>query len=310
MISLALPRFGDAAADLVLGDPRPLARLGLRLLESGTLDARDFKPGMSVSDWLSDALNSKFTSSFEDLLVDCDVFLECGSEATGIVSFHATGSTCVNATRLYAELESLCTGAGKGLLEALGALSGPMPILAPEKAFEVMEFLGCEREGWLPQGYERLQGLTRTELEALARGERALIQPLFPEIATASLDLLRQILEAMKAVEFLLEAWEWTPHFHPHDGGSWVPGYVVGVDGLNGDLSWHAAQELTAYAYDSSGVETAWWMEFDVNDDAAGIADLEGFLTWMPHVCAATEALLGLLGPLEGQELEESEEEA
>ncbi len=308
MISLALPRFGDAAPPLVLGDPRPLARLGLRLLESGTLDARDFKPGVSVSEWLSDALDARVTSSFEDLLVDCDVFLECRKEATGVLGFHAMGSTCVNASRLYAELESLCPGAGKGLLEAVGALSGPMPILAPTKAFEVMEFLGGEHEGWLPQGYEKLRALTRTELEMLARGDRPLIQPLFPEVATVCLELLGQILEAIKTVESLLEVWGWTPHDHPHDGGSWVPAYVVGVNGPHGDLSWHAARELTQYAYDCSGVETAWWTEFDVNENTS-IVDIEAFLTWMPRVCAATESLLGLLGPLEDHEPEPEEEE-
>jgi hypothetical protein len=308
VISLALPRFGDAAPALVLGDPRPLARFGLRLLESGTLDPQNFKPGMSVSEWLSDALDVRFTSSFEDLLVDCDVSLECTEEGTGVLGFHAMGPTCANATRLYAELESLCPGAGKGVLEALGALPGPMPILAPKKAFEVMEFLEGQFEGWLPQGYEDLQALTRTELEALAHGERPLIQPLFPEVATASLELLGQILEGMKAVESLLETWGWTPHFHPHDGGSWVPGYVVGVDGPHGDLAWHAARELTAYAYDCSGVETAWWTEFGVNEDET-VVDIEAFLTWMPRVCAATESLLSLLGPLDGQEPETEEED-
>jgi hypothetical protein len=304
--ALVLPRLGDAVTPLVLGDPRPLARLGLRLLESGTLSARDFTPGMSVSAWLSEALETRITSSFEDLLVDGEVFLECTEAATGIVSFHATDPTCVNASRLYAELESLCPGAGKGLLETLGGLQGPMPILAPLKAFEVMAFLGGQHEGWLPQGYDDLRALTRTELEALARGEKPLTQPLFPEVGIASLEVLRTILESLKTVESHLEAWGWTPHHHPHDGGSWVPGYVVGVDGPHGDLAWHAARELTQYAYDASGVESAWWLEFDVDIEAT-IVELEAFLTWMPRVCAATESLLALLGPLEGREGEEDE---
>jgi hypothetical protein len=301
VISLALPRFGDAAPALVLGDPRPLARLGLRLLESGSLDAQQFKPDRSVSEWLSDALGARLDASFEDLLVDSEVFLECTEAATGALSCHATGPTCVNATRLYTELESLCPGAGKGLLELLGAVPGPMPILAPQKAREVMDFLGGEHEGWLPQGYDGCPALTRVELESLVRGERPLVQPLFPEVAGASLELLGEILERVKTVESHLEAWGWTPHFHPHDGGSWVPGYVVGVDGPHGDLAWHAARELTQYAYDASGVESAWWLEFDV-DIEASVNELEAFLTWMPRVCAATETLLGLLGPLERQE--------
>ncbi|NJK46223.1 MAG: hypothetical protein HC933_19950 [Pleurocapsa sp. SU_196_0] len=303
-----LPRLGDAAAPLVLGDPRPLARLGLRLLESGTLSARDFTPGMSVSEWLLDALETRLTSSFEDLLVDSEVYLECGPEATGMLNFHATGPTCVNASKLFVELESLCPGAGKGLLEVLGGLEGPMPILAPEKAVEIMDFLGGQHEGWLPQGYDDLQALTRDELEAVARGDRKLIQPLFPEVGSASLELLRRILEGITKVESQLEAWGWTPHVHPHEGGSWVPGYVVGVDGPHGDLAWHAARELTQYAYDATGVESAWWTEFNVNLEES-IVELEAFLTWMSRVCAATESLLALLGPLEDGELEDGEEE-
>jgi hypothetical protein len=305
---LTLPRLGVAAQPVNLGDPRPLARLAKQWLEAGILEARHFNAGESVADWIEDAWEARVNTIFEPLLLEAELLFECDPHGQGQIVFNATQPSSVDATAFYTDLETLCPGAGKGLLEILGDLEGPMPILTPSKAAEAMDFLGGQHEGWLPTGYDELHALPRAELEALANGSRPLIEPLFVEVGVASLERLRNVLETLAEVEAQLEGWDWHAH-RMHDGGSWVPGYVVGVTGPHGDLAWHAARELTQYAFDATGVEVAWSSEV-AEDVTACTTNIAEFLNRAPRLFNALERLLILLGnvaevPLEGDENEE-----
>jgi hypothetical protein len=303
---LTLPRLSVAAQPVNLGDPRPLARLAKQWLEAGILEAQHFNAGSGVADWIADAWEARVNAIFEPLMLEAELLFECDPRGQGQVLFNATQPSSVDATAFYTELETLCPGAGKGLLELLGELEGPMPILTPNKAEEAMAFLGGQHEGWLPTGYDELDALTRGELEALANGSRPLIEPLFAEVGVASLERLRKVLEKLAEVEAQLEGWDWHAH-SIHDGGSWVPGYVVGVTGPHGDLAWHAARELTQYAFDATGVEVAWSSEIAV-DDADCTRDIAAFLNRAPRLFNALERLLILLGSIVDAPLEDEED--
>ncbi len=289
-----MPRLGEAANPIDLGDPRPMARLALDLLEGGGFDEALWSPDLEIADWLGRAWEVIVEREFGGLRLEASLTLEIEG-GSAWVGLRAEACTFWDASEVYAALEVLSPGAGQGVLALVESLGGPMPVLTPNRALEFCRMTGTTPEGMLPEAYASLEPIPRGALEALARGERPVPGALFPEIGVPGLARLRAILEAVRAVEIALEALGEEQAGPAYSDASWLPGYGLGLVGPRGDLCWHAAMELEQYAREEAGIELGWRVEIEA-DEPEGFAALVRFLDCAPMVLRALERLLDVLG--------------